>query len=112
MWMTYGLMSLVALLHTYFMVLESFLWKNDATRAKFGMTVEYAETTATLAMNQGVYNLFLAAGLVFALVFRADPMFTAIATFFLGCVVVAGIVGGMTVGPKIFYIQAAPAALA
>lgn len=104
-----GLIALVALLHLYFMVLEMFLWRTRARRI-FGMSAEKAEATAQLAGNQGLYNGFLAAGLVWALV--SGPDLPQRATFFLACVVAAGIYGAATVQWRILLVQAVPAALA
>lgn len=106
------LFVMVAALHVWFMVLETFLWKTPAIGARFGLTPEAQLATAPLAFNQGFYNLFLAAGLVFAM-FQADaPNFPSISVFFLVCIVVAGCVGGLTVNPRIFVIQAVPAVAA
>ena len=102
------LVGLVALIHIYIMVLEMFLWTKPRGRATFGMTEEYARETATLAANQGLYNGFLAAGLIWGLV--ADN--TAAMVFFTVCVVVAGLYGGFTVSRRIIVVQAVPAALA
>jgi putative membrane protein len=112
MWISYSLMILVALFHIWFMVLESFLWTRESTAKSFGMTREYAQTTAVLAANQGVYNLFLSAGLFFALWHREADLFRAIASFFLICVFAAGVVGALTASRKILFVQALPAALA
>ncbi len=103
------LIGVVALLHAWFLVLEMFLWRTRARRA-FGMTAEQAECTAVLARNQGLYNGFLAAGLVWALVSGAELVPRA--TFFLACVVLAGILGALTVRRVILHVQALPAALA
>jgi putative membrane protein len=103
------LVALVALLHLWFLVLEMFLWRTRARRA-FGMSEAQAEATAVLAQNQGLYNGFLAAGLAWALL--SGPELLARATFFLACVLVAGVFGGVTVGRTILYVQALPAALA
>ena len=103
------LICLVALLHLYFLVLEMFLWKTRA-RKVFRMTAEEAEATATLAGNQGLYNGFLAAGLVWALV--SGPELAPRAAFFLVCVVIAGIYGAATASRAILFVQALPAALA
>ncbi len=108
----YALIAIVALLHLYFLVLEMFLWTTDKTIATFGMTREFAEASATLAANQGLYNGFLAAGLIFALLKRHEAYFATFARFFLICVVVAGLYGGYSVGPRILIVQALPAALA
>lgn len=100
------LMLLIALLHLYFLVLEMFLWRTRARRL-FGMSAEKAEATAQLAQNQGLYNGFLAAGLVWALFSGTD--FAPRATFFLVCVALAGIFGAVTVSRRIFYVQGLPA---
>jgi putative membrane protein len=102
------LVGLVAALHAYFLVLEMFLWTKPAGRGAFGLTQEFAEETRSLAANQGLYNGFLAAGLVWGLV-DDDLAFTV---FFLGCVIIAGLYGAATVSRKILLIQAVPAALA
>jgi putative membrane protein len=105
-----GLTALVALLHLYFLVLEMFLWESPVGRRAFGLTAEMARATKTLAANQGLYNGFLAAGLIWALWRGTDGL--DIRYFFLGCVVVAGIFGAVTANPRILWIQALPAALA
>jgi len=104
-----GLIALVALLHAYFLVLEMFLWRTRARRL-FRMTAEKAEMTAQLAANQGLYNGFLAAGLAWALL--SGPELVPRATFFLLCVLAAGLYGAVSVQRTILYVQAAPAALA
>lgn len=99
--------AVVALLHIYFLVLEMFLWDKPAGRRVFGLTAEFAAQSKTLAANQGLYNGFLAAGLIWALAaHRGD-----VAMFFLGCVLIAGIYGGFTASRKILYVQALPAAV-
>ena len=105
------LIGLVAALHAYFLVLEMFLWRTPRGRATFGTTEEFAETTATLAANQGLYNGFLAAGLVWSLLAPDRVSFQA-AVFFLVCVIVAGVYGAVTVNKRILLVQAVPAALA
>jgi putative membrane protein len=105
------LIGLVALEHLYFLVLEMFLWTTPRTRATFGMTEAAAETTKVLAANQGLYNGFLAAGLIWSLIAPAAYA-TQLALFFLGCVVVAGLYGGYSVGTRILLVQALPAAIA
>ena len=102
--------ALVALLHVYFLVLEMFLWTKPYGRRVFGLTEERAQATKSLAANQGLYNGFLAAGLVWALALGADGH--AIRMFFLGCVVLAGVFGAATANRKILYVQALPAAVA
>jgi putative membrane protein len=105
------LVALIALEHIYFLVLEMFLWTAPRTRAAFGMTVEQAEQTKVLAGNQGLYNGFLAVGLIWSLI--APPAYaTALALFFLGCVLVAGIYGGFSANKRIWFLQALPAAVA
>ena len=105
------LIALVALEHLYFLVLEMFLWTAPRTRAAFGMSAEQAEQSKVLAANQGLYNGFLAAGLIWSLL--APPVYaSALALFFLGCVLVAGLYGGATANRRIWLIQALPAAIA
>lgn len=103
-----ALTGFVAALHVAFMVLEMFLWRHRIGRRVFGLTPEFAERSASLAANQGLYNLFLAAGLTWGIAAaRAD-----VALFFLGCVVVAGVYGGLTVKRSIILVQAVPALVA
>ena len=102
------LIGVVAALHAYFLVLEMFLWTKPAGRGAFGLTKEFAEETKSLAANQGLYNGFLVAGLVWGLI--DDDV--AFKVFFLGCVIVAGAYGAATINPRILVIQAVPAALA
>ena len=103
---------LVAALHAYFLVLEMFLWRTPFGRRTFGTTVEAAESSAVLAANQGLYNGFLAAGLLWGLLWYGVTGGRAILTFFLGCVVIAGVYGAWTVSRRILFVQAAPAAIA
>ncbi len=103
------IVALVALLHIYFLVLEMFLWDKPTGMKAFGMTPEMAASTKVLAANQGLYNGFLAAGLIWGLLL--GPAGTAIKLFFLGCVLVAGLYGAATASKKILYIQAMPALL-
>jgi putative membrane protein len=103
---------LVAALHIYFLVLEMFLWRTPFGRRTFRTTAEAAESSAVLAANQGLYNGFLAAGLLWAVVWYGPVSGRAILTFFLGCIVVAGIYGGLTVSRRIVIVQAVPAAIA
>jgi putative membrane protein len=102
--------ALVALLHLWFLVLEMFLWDKPLGLKTFRQTPESAALTKVLAANQGLYNGFLAAGLAWAL-WLGDAGF-AVKLFFLGCVVVAGVFGAATVGKKILFVQALPAAIA
>jgi len=111
-WIANGLVALVAALHGYFLVLEMFLWTKPLGLKTFRNTPEKAAESAVLAANQGLYNGFLAAGLVWGL-FHGNPGFAfQIKTFFLLCVIVAGIYGAATVSRRILYVQAAPAVLA
>ncbi|MFZ2015735.1 MAG: DUF1304 domain-containing protein [Nocardioides sp.] len=102
------LVGLVAALHLYFLVLEMFLWTTPTGRRVFGTDAAFAEESKTLAANQGLYNGFLAAGLVWGLVSGA----TDVQVFFLVCVIVAGLYGAATVNKRILLVQAVPAALA
>jgi len=104
------LVGLVVLIHLYIVVLEMFLWDKPFGRKVFGNSAEFATASKVLAANQGLYNGFLAAGLIWGL-----SMGTAgqpVQLFFLGCVIVAGLYGAMSVGIKILFVQAVPAALA
>ena len=102
--------GLVALLHLWFLVLEMFLWNTPYGRRTFGLSPEYAAASKTLAANQGLYNGFLAAGLAWSLFPVVGA--SAIRMFFLGCVIVAGMYGGLTVSRKIYAVQAAPGIVA
>jgi len=103
--------AVVALLHLYFMVMEMFLWTKPFGRRAFGLTPEFAQASKALAANQGLYNGFLAAGLIWSLLAEGRMGFH-LQLFFLSCVIVAGIYGAVTVNRKIFWIQAAPALVA
>jgi putative membrane protein len=105
------LVGIVAALHLGFLVLEMFLWNTPRGRATFGTTPEFAAESATLAANQGLYNGFLAAGLVWGMI-AADPVGFQAKVFFLACVIIAGLYGARTVSSRILLIQAGPAALA
>ncbi len=104
------LTAIVAALHGWFLVLEMFLWQTPRGLRTFAMTPERAGETATLAANQGLYNGFLAAGLVGAII-APDPVGFAASTFFLSCVIVAGLYGAATVNRRILVVQALPAAV-
>jgi putative membrane protein len=104
--------ALVALLHGYFVVLEMFLWTRPQGLKTFGNTPDKARDTAVLAANQGLYNGFLVAGLVWGLVHPSAAFGFQIKVFFLLCVIVAGLYGGYSVKPKIIYVQALPALIA
>ena len=105
------LVGLVAALHAYFLVLEMFLWTTPRGRAAFDLTPEFAEQTKALGANQGLYNGFLAAGLVWGIV-GPDHLRFGFQVFFLLCVVVAGLYGAATANRKILFVQAVPGALA
>jgi putative membrane protein len=104
------LVLLVALLHLYFLALEMFFWDKPLGRKAFGTTPEFAQASKTLAANQGLYNGFLAAGLLWGLWLGAGGH--AVLVFFLLCVIVAGVFGAITASRKILFVQALPAALA
>ncbi len=104
------MVALVALLHLYFLVLEMFFWTKPLGRKTFGNTPEFAEQSKVLAANQGLYNGFLAAGLLWSL--WLGPSGRLIAQFFLGCVIVAGVYGAATASRKILFVQALPALIA
>lgn len=101
--------ALVALLQVWFLVLEMFLWERPLGLRGFGLTREKAAASRVLAANQGLYNGFLAAGLVWGL--GLGPAGFGVKVFFLGCVGVAGVFGGLTASRKILLVQALPAAL-
>ncbi|MFB7457069.1 MULTISPECIES: DUF1304 domain-containing protein [unclassified Streptomyces] len=105
------LVALVAALHVYILVLEMFLWEKKPGRSLSGFDASLARTTAPLAANQGLYNGFLAAGLLWGLVSGGPTGFGA-EVFFLSCVLVAGLYGGLTANRRILVAQALPGALA
>ncbi len=104
------LIAVVALLHIYFLVLEMFFWDKPLGRKAFNLTAEFATASKSLAANQGLYNGFLAAGLLWSIC--PGSVGVSIKVFFLGCVIVAGVYGAATVSKKIFFIQALPAIVA
>jgi putative membrane protein len=105
-----AVIMVVALLHLYFMALEMFFWTKPLGRRAFGLSAEFAEASKRLAANQGLYNGFLAAGLLWG-IWLGDAGF-AIKLFFLACVLVAGVFGALTVSRKVLWVQAVPAAIA
>ncbi|HJP79058.1 MAG TPA: DUF1304 domain-containing protein [Pseudonocardiaceae bacterium] len=105
------LVGVVAAIHIYIVILEMFLWTKPRGQKAFGLTAEFAEQTAALAANQGLYNGFLAAGLIWGLI-ATDPVGYAARVFFLICVIVAGVYGTLTANKRILFIQALPAAIA
>jgi len=104
------LVALVAIEHLYILVLEMFLWTRPAGLRAFGLTPEFAQQTAVLAANQGLYNGFLAAGLIWSLLRKEDGF--PLRVFFLVCIVIAGVFGAITAKPSILFVQAAPALVA
>jgi putative membrane protein len=104
------MVGFVAFLHVCFLVLEMFLWDKPFGLRTFGHTADIARVTKTLAMNQGLYNGFLAAGLAWGLCLGTTG--NPIKIFFLGCVIIAGVFGAMTASRKILFLQALPAAFA
>lgn len=105
------IVGLVSVLHLYFLWLEMFAWTTKARKVFKKFPQELFEPTKSMAANQGLYNGFLSAGLIWSL-FIGDPDWSVnVALFFLGCVLVAGVYGAMSVSKRIFYIQGLPAAL-
>ena len=102
--------TLVALLHFYFLVLEMFLWDKPRGLRTFGITPEFAAASKSLAANQGLYNGFLAAGLVWGLMLGTAG--NPVKIFFLTCVIVAGVFGACAASRKILWVQALPGAIA
>ena len=101
--------GLIALVHVYILVLEMFLWDKPAGLRAFGQTKEAAAASKVLAANQGLYNGFLAAGLIWGLSLGADG--TSVKVFFLACVLIAGVYGAVTANRRILFVQAIPAAI-
>ena len=97
-------------MHLYFLVLEMFLWEKPLGLRIFGLTPEFAKASRALAANQGLYNGFIAAGLVWGLSLGSTG--DSIKIFFLGCVIVAGVFGALTANRRILWVQALPAAIA
>ncbi len=106
------IIGLVALLHLYFLTLAMFLWSTPFGLRVFGQSLEQAKASSTLAANQGLYNGFLAAGLIWSLVHPLPEISIQLKMFFLGCVVIAGLYCGYSVSSRILFIQALPAAAA
>lgn len=101
----------VIVIHIYIIVLEMVLWQTPKARKAFATSKEFAKDSAPLAANQGLYNGFLAAGLIWGLLAN-DTTQTSILAFFLSCIIIAGIYGAVTVNKRILFIQALPAAIA
>lgn len=106
------LVGLVALIHIYIVLLEMVWWTTPRGQKAFGLTPEFARETKVLAANQGLYNGFLVAGLVWGLVHPDPAVAWQIKLFFLACVAVAGLYGAATASRKILFIQTLPAVLA
>ncbi len=105
------LVAIVAAIHVYIVILEMVLWRTPRGMRSFGTDQAFADRSASLAANQGLYNGFLVAGLIWGLL-AADPVGFQVTVFFLGCVIVAGLFGAATVSRRILVVQAVPAALA
>ncbi len=102
--------AIIALMHVWFLILEMFLWDKPIGRRAFGLTAEFAAQSKVLAANQGLYNGFLAAGLIWGLLL-GNVEGTHVKIFFLACVLIAGLYGGFTATRKVLWIQALPAAI-
>lgn len=111
-WIAAAAVAVVAVLHLYFLVLEMFLWATPWGRRTFGTTPEFAAASRTLAANQGLYNGFLAAGLIWSLAVYGVHVGRPLLTFFLLCIVVAGVFGAATASRRILLVQALPALVA
>lgn len=103
------LVAFIALEHFLFLILEMFLWTSPLGLRVFKNTADFAANSALLAANQGLYNGFLSAGLIWSLINKNKDFSHSLRVFFLGCVIVAGLYGGYSVGPKVYIIQALPA---
>jgi putative membrane protein len=101
----------VAAIHVYVLVLEMFLWRTERGRRSFGIDQAFADQSATLAANQGLYNGILAAGLVWGVI-AADPVGFQVKLFFLAAVAIAGLYGAATANRRILFVQTVPAAIA
>jgi len=110
LYLTNTLIVIIALLHLQFLVLEMFLWRHPFGLKTFGMSAQKAEHSAVLAASQGLYNGFLAAGLIMALLI--GPCGYPMLVFLLSCIIIAGFYGGYTAKWTIWWLQGLPAALA
>ena len=104
-----ALIIFIIIEHFLFLYIEMFLWTNKAIRKRFNNTLEQAKTTQLLAKNQGLYNGFLAVGLIWGLNHSDPRVSVEIVAFFLACIFVAGVYGGLTVKKSIFFVQGVPA---
>lgn len=107
-----ALVSLVALIHLAILAMEMILWETKAVRAIFGISPDFAANTRVMSANQGLYNGFLAAGLILALWRGVPGQGAELALFILACVTVAGLYGAATASRRILFVQAVPALLA
>lgn len=108
----HALITLIAVLHLGFLVLEMFFWTKPLGLRVFRQSIEQAQASATLAANQGLYNGFLAAGLFWGLIHPTAEVAYQLKVFFLGCVLVAGVYGAISVNKRILFVQALPAVIA
>lgn len=106
------LVLLVAILHLFFCYLEMFLWKTSKGQKIFRIDADFAEKSAVLAANQGLYNAFLASGLIWSVCAKNDEESLHLKFFFLGCVIIAGLYGAYSANKRIFFMQALPAIIA
>lgn len=104
-----SLIALIALQHVFFCTLEMFLWKSDFGRKVFKTDVDFANRSSALAANQGLYNLFLAGGLFYSLITTNAAVAATFQSYFLACVVIAGLYGAFSVSKNILLVQAIPA---
>lgn len=103
------LIIIIAILHAYFLLLEMYFWDKPLGLKVFRMNLEKAKETKALALNQGLYNGFLVTGLIWSLIESNLIFSNQLQIFFLSCVLIAGIVGGLSVNKQIFFIQGFPA---
>ena len=106
------LVALVAIEHIYILILEMFLWTKPRTRKVFGISAEFAEKTKAMAANQGLYNGFLAVGIIWGLMHSNLAFGLQLQLFFLSCVIIAAIYGAFTVKKSILFVQGLPALVA
>jgi putative membrane protein len=106
------LIAIIAALHVYILALEMFFWTSPRAMKAFNTSMDFAQSTKVMAANQGLYNGFLAAGLIWSLWLGVPGAGRDVALFFLGCVAVAGVFGAMTAARKIIFVQTVPAVLA
>lgn len=105
----YVLLTLIAMMHFYFMYLEMFAWTTRGPKVFRSFPKDLFQPTKVLAANQGLYNGFLASGIIWSMLIDSRPWNYYVAIFFCSCVLIAGLYGGLTVSKKIFYVQGVPA---